>query len=386
MHLFKFLIFELRGVKYNRTFNNEYLKRIEIKTKIKLHLILLLSLIKYIRPYKKTNIIFLDLTKSFINYKPISSFENAIFLENRFSIKNIFSNISLPYILYFLLHTKNIWIFNKKIRKFFIKVFIKKILYLCSKKPTIIVRSDLKEANSIFASFSKSTNDFNFICVQHGFYKPWSINRYVFAGIRSENHIIFDKLFLEMYQKKLSSFNYILSPPPPFISQNSKENTNKKNIVFISSEDLKDLDCIYFLKKLKNTIANSNINLFVCPHIKDRYYLKILKKLKIDYYFSKSKKFKSLNIDNSIFVGWHSTLMYELAIYNYKMIWLKSKDIDNREMPSFKNSYFLKKSEISLEIINNIFKKKVEISKVNNIFSNPKLLLDYKKYSIKSSI
>ena len=43
MHLFKFLIFELRGVKYNRTFNNEYLKRIEIKTKIKLHLILLLN-------------------------------------------------------------------------------------------------------------------------------------------------------------------------------------------------------------------------------------------------------------------------------------------------------------------------------------------------------
>lgn len=389
--LFKFLLNEYKNHKYVTSYSNVLKsysanKRFSLKSIFILHFRLIEFLLVPKTKYKKGQIIFVSLTRNYEKYLSKVNYKYSKIVSDRSNLKNIFSRFSGFLIIYFLINYPKIWFFGTKLRKFFIRKIISEINFLCSNKPTFIVRADICGSDSTLASLNNSFKNINLINIQHGLFSYSDFPKYPFPGLRCTNFILNHKIYLPMYLTHVPNYQYLISSPPPLNLINSNLKKNKKALVFVSGKNLEHKIYIDFCLKLKNIAHLLNIPFFVCPHPKDVLDLKYLIENNINFKFNENIDFDRFNPNKTLFIGIHTTFLYEIASSGFKTVWIKPNSCcpvedQQRELllPDIKNGFFVNIEKISLKKIKSFLDKSLEHNYDPCIFSNPETLKYFEK-------
>lgn len=390
--LFKFFISEYKNHKYTSSYSNVLKvnpKRIfSFKSIFLLHIRLINSLFIPKRAYKKENIIFANLTRNYVKYISKVNYKYSIIVSDRSNLKNIFSRFSAFYVIFHLINYPKIWIFGINFRKFFIRKMISKIYFLCSNNPTFVLRADLVGSDSVLASLNKSFKNIQLISIQHGLYSYSDFPKYPFPGIRSNNFILHDEIYIPLWLTHIPKYKYLISPPPPLMSINSNHKQSKQAIFFVSGKNLENKIYINFCYELKKIASFLDTPFYVCPHSKDIQDIKYLKEKNIRYKFSKDINFDDFDPNKTLFIGIHTTFLYEIASSGFKTLWIRPdsscppEDSERKLLlPTIENAFYLNIKEVSRKNIKKILKVSINKKTETCIFSNPELIREFKKNS-----
>ena len=97
-----------------------------------------------------------------------------------------------------------------------------------------------------------------------------------------------------------------------------------------------------------------------------------------------SEKTSQLNPKLTLFVGFHSTLLYELSISGFKTLWITDPKIHNFNLKNIlkvelKNDFYSSIEGLNLSKLEKLFNKRLEIISQNNVFKNPEKIKEFPK-------
>lgn len=221
--------------------------------------------------------------------------------------------------IYYLINYNNI--FYRGFRKWALKIlfqYVKRQYYFLTSN-IFVIDQDYTGAQSIITSISENV-DLRLIAIQHGLmrYSYFKTNN-IYPCMRVKVELVFNEHYKQILINKKPLNSKVINFGPPINYSNNEYNNEPIKIYFISSCDLLNDSCIYYLKELNKKLKINNIELIVRPHPQEinRF---ILNDIKIDS--SSIDKFLSKSNNNSIFFGFYSTLLYYSAFKGYKTIWL----------------------------------------------------------------
>lgn len=352
------------------------------------HLRLIIYLIIPFRPYKKNTIYSIDLSYFYHPCNIAEGSTNAYkVIESKKRITSLFTRYGMISLLFPLIHSPSAWIFSIRVKKIFLGLLLAKTVRCLSNVPTFLVRDDIRSGTSILASMKLAWDNIDTIFVQHGIYR---LKPKIFIGARSSNHIIYDEKYIPQYLEHIKDFNYSIRKPPSLkdtSNQYDSSSTLQKRLIFVSGYDLPNPQRREQIFKLADLAVQLDIEFCVRPHHKELKYKHKYFDNKIKVLSPPLKNYEKLSRHNTIFIGFFSTLLFEMACSGFRTIWLESIDCPtNRDfyqiVPDIANTHFSLISSLNIATLEAIFQSPISPSKDAKISLD--LLQNFSLHSRKS--
>ncbi|QWC98993.1 hypothetical protein G6728_01770 [Polynucleobacter paneuropaeus] len=285
----------------------------------------------------------------------IGSDSKYFFIDSRINLKSLIAGVALHEFLalHYLLNSKHI--FNKKIRKLFIRIFISSILknqvYLRSYQ--FIVTQDYFGRSSCLVSFMDAIN-LSVIGLQHGLMPIGNLMKSnIYPGFRLRQQLVFNKTYKKYFKSKNPNSEFKILGPPWNIQ--SREFLGKTTICFVSHGVLHEKQTIKILENIQITSETLDCSFLIRPHPQE---LKSVIKNNMINFSSKEEL-----IDSKIpyiFIGVYSTFMYWAAFNGFKTIWIRELPcgpMDEEMISKWPNVFFM---DIKESIDDSLVKKIIE--------------------------
>lgn len=253
--------------------------------------------------------------------------------------------------IYYLINYSNL--FSKATMKFLLKIGFIWLDFNIDvlKKNTYVISQDFSGASALIVSLSEIYN-IKVVGLQHGLMSYTHLkNGYIYPNIRTKLELAYNQKYASLLTKNKK--NGIAINFGPLISRNKVEKSkfNIKKVYFISSMDLSDLEKIKIIVKIENYLKSKKIKLIVRPHPQEmkNIYNGVIDTSDVNLIYTNK-------IDECLFIGYYSTLLYNLGYMGYKTIWINNLNIETTEdikiSNELVNSYIVKDYLIEEELNN----------------------------------
>lgn len=331
----------------------------KVKTQLRIYILIVVAIVSSLvrtKKYDKSTIFLVNLQKHPIS-KHLFQLKGlrAVSIDNR--IFNIILGKSLIELdaIYYVLH-------EAKLPKTLKKIILNKLLNWSRKSilktnSIYFIHEDYYGKCSILTTLSQE-HTIKTIGIQHGLMDPEIIRKSkIYPGVRTRTEFVLNKNYKDiMKNKKMENSETIIAGNFIFSTPIQKKIDHKRRITFISSGDLAKEETSDVLEQLQSICLSKRYELHVRPHPSEK---NILINNKYTLTIENKNKLLNTSINNNIFIGFYSTLLYEANIAGYKTIWLLKNNTNNRykiDMLEIQNALILKKSDLSHNLIENIFK------------------------------
>ncbi len=336
------------------------------KSSIKINVIIFIGTISalLISRFKinQKNVVFVNLG----NHSFSSSFKDNLLFKIKFaenSFLRIIDGSSLIELdaIYYLIHDAKL---NKFIKKIVLSILLNWLnLKIIRSNSIFIVYEDFYGKSSILTTLGNII-PLPVVGIQHGVMMPEYLkDANIYPGIRTKLEFVINYEYKKIMENKKRYGSKILIGGPVLFQNLKKTIVNKENkITFISSGDLQKENFLYLLKKIEKIMILGNYKVLVRPHPSED-----MKKIPFGIAVDKRRKSSIFEspCEKELFIGFYSTLLYELSIMGYKTIWIASSSNEPRiQILKLKNASIISEYELSADIINNIFREPIK-DKVN---------------------